>query len=82
VALRRSAAGTVARGMDSNILLIVALLRALLALSSACYHVGVALVGWLLTKNRKPAPRVTYRLARAASLRATSDQMQKEEGRG
>lgn len=69
---------TVASGMDSNIVLIVA--------AAACVaDVGFGLLprwlgaGWLLlTKYRKPSPRVTYRLARAASLRALSDRMQKE----
>jgi hypothetical protein len=64
--------------MASNILLVVVLLRALLALLSACYHVSVALAVWLLAKGRKPAPRVEYRLARAASLRASSERMQRE----
>lgn len=63
--------------MDSNILLIVALLRALLALGSACYHLGLAIVTWLASKWQKPAPKVIYRLARAASLRASSDRMQR-----
>lgn len=64
--------------MDSNILLIVALLRALLALLSACYHVLVALITWLSANWRKPAPKVTYRLVSAASLRASSDRVQRE----
>jgi hypothetical protein len=67
----------VASGMDSNILLIVALLRALLALGSAFYHLAMAIVTWLATKWQKPAPKVAYRLARAALLRASSDRMQR-----
>lgn len=63
--------------MDSNILLIIALLKALLTLFTACYNVGIALVTHLTARWRKPAPKVSYRLARAATLRASSDRMQR-----